>query len=229
MTAPRGTPDARALAHTVTGVILAGGLATRYGGTPKGLERVAGRRIIDRVAGALRGACDDLLLVANDPAATSWLPGVRCVPDVLPGLGSLGGIHAALAHAGAAVVVVAWDMPFVTTPLIADLRALGSAPDVDAAVPESDSKRGLEPMCAYYDARCLAPIERRLAAGDRRVIAFYDDVRVALLGVEAVARHGDPARLFMNVNTPDDLALAEARFAEAYAPTTDGGRDRQEA
>ena len=229
MIAPGGTSDARGAARPVTGVILAGGLATRYGGTAKGLERVAGRRIIDRVAVALRGACDDLMLVANDPSAASWLPGVRCVADVLPGLGSLGGIHAALSHARGPVLVVAWDMPFVTTPLLADLRALGTAPGVDAAVPESDSKRGLEPMCAYYDVRCLAPIERRLAAGDRRVIAFYDDVRVALLGVEAVARHGDPARLFMNVNTPDDLALAEARFAEAYVPTTDGGRDRQEA
>lgn len=230
MIAPHDVADARAAAvTTVTGVILAGGRATRYGGTAKGLERVAGRRIIDRVADALRAVCDDLLLVANDPDASSWLPGVRCAPDVLPGLGSLGGIHAALAHARGPVLVVAWDMPFVTAPLLADLRALGTAPGVDAAVPESDSKRGVEPMCAYYGAACLAPIERRLAEGDRRVIAFYGDVRVALLGVEAVARHGDPARLFMNVNTPDDLALAEARFAEAYVSTTDGGRDRQEA
>jgi hypothetical protein len=61
------------------------------------------------------------------------------------------------------------------------------------------------------------------------VVGFYEDVRVARLEADRVARHGDPSRIFMNVNTPDDLALAESFLAEAHAPTADGGRDRQEA
>jgi molybdopterin-guanine dinucleotide biosynthesis protein A len=210
------------------GAILAGGLATRYGGTRKGLERVGGERIIDRVAGALRDVCEGLLLVANDPTADEWLRGVRRVADVMTGQGSLGGIHAALSHAGAPVLLVAWDMPFVPPSLLADLATLGAS-GADAAVPESDSRRGLEPLCAYYASTCLAPVERRLAAGDRRVVGFYDEVRLARLPAERVARHGDPSRIFMNVNTPDDLALAEAFVAEANGATADGGRDRPEA
>jgi len=206
----------------VTGVILAGGEASRYGGLPKGLECVRGRRIIDRVVDALRETTDDLLLIANSPEAAGWLPGVRCAADVRAGAGSLGGIHAALVHAGGPAVVVAWDMPFVPAGLVAALRDAGR--NADAAVPESGSKRGVEPLCAYYTPACVAPIERRLDAGDRRVVAFYDDVDVRRLGVAAVARFGDPSLLFMNVNTPDELA-----FAEAHAPTTDGGRHRQEA
>lgn len=204
-----------------TGVILAGGLATRYGGQPKGLERVAGRRVIDRVAGVLAATTDDLLLIANDPAAAAWLPGVRVAADVRPGCGSLGGIHAALVHAGGAVLVVAWDMPFVPAPLLSELRRLGAGADV--AVPESGSRRGVEPLCAYYGPACVAPIERRLDADDRRVIGFYDDVRVARLEADEVQRYGDPARLFMNVNSPDELALAER-----YASTPNGGDRRQE-
>lgn len=210
------------------GVILAGGLATRYGGTPKGLERVGGERIVDRVAGALREVCDELLLVANDATADEWLRDVRRASDVIAGQGSLGGIHAALAHARAPVLVVAWDMPFVPASLLAELADLGGT-GVDAAVPESDSRRGLEPLCAYYASACLAPVERRLAAGDRRVVGFYDDIRLSRLPAERVARHGDPSRIFMNVNSPNDLALAESFLAEANAPTTDGGRDRPEA
>jgi molybdopterin-guanine dinucleotide biosynthesis protein A len=205
-------------------VILAGGQATRYGGAPKGLERVAGARIIDRVADALRAASDDLLLVANDAQAPSWLPGVRTVTDVYPGLGALGGIHTALVHAGGAVLVVAWDMPFPAPALLAALRRTAEEGGADAAVPESDSKRGLEPLCAYYGPACLAAVERRIAAGDRRVVAFYDDVRLARIPAAEVLRHGDPAIIFMNVNTPDDLARAEA-----HATATDGRRDRQEA
>lgn len=192
-----------------TGVILAGGGATRYGGRPKGLERVDGRRIIDRVATALQGASDDLLLIANDPAAADWMPGIPTAGDVLVDVGSVAGIHAALVHAGSPVLLVAWDMPFVPTELLIQLRQQAEAQGSDVAIPESSSRRGVEPMCAYYGSRCRAAIERAIARGDRRVVAWFDDVRVDRLSAEDVSRFGDPERLFLNVNTPEDLQLAE--------------------
>jgi molybdopterin-guanine dinucleotide biosynthesis protein A len=189
---------------------------------PKGLERVGGRRIIDRVRDALADACDDLLLIANDPAAEAWLPGVRRASDVRPGLGSLGGIHAALVHAGGPVLIVAWDMPFVPSGLLEALRTAGTSADV--VVPESGSRRGLEPLCAYYGPGCIAAIERRLDADDRRVIGFFADVRVTRLDASVVAGFGDPSIIFMNVNTPDELGMAEE-----HASAPDGRGDRQEA
>jgi molybdopterin-guanine dinucleotide biosynthesis protein A len=205
----------------VTGVILAGGQATRYGGRAKGLERVGGRRIIDRVADALRAVSDDLLLIANDAAAAQWLPGVRTASDVRPGLGSLGGIYSALVRAGTPVLVLAWDMPFVPVGLLSALRHFGEE-GRPFAVPTSGSRRGVEPLCAYYGLECARAIERRLDAGDLRVVSFFDEVAE---GARVDARaFGDPALMFMNVNTPDDLLLAER-----HASTTDGGRRRQEA
>ena len=198
-----------------TGVILAGGQSSRYGGRPKGLERVHGSRVIDRVAGVLAAETDSLLLIANDLDAASWLPGVRVESDVRPGIGSLGGIHAALVHARTPVIVVAWDMPFVPPGLIAELRARGA--DADVVAPESgSSRRGLEPLCAFYSQACVAPIEHALDADDRRVVGFFEQVRVARVPAEDVRRFGDPERLFMNVNTPGELALAEQ-----YASTAD--------
>ena len=205
-----------------TGVILAGGRATRYGGRPKGLEYVGGKRIIDRVADALAPLTPDILLIANDPGSASWMPDVPQATDVRPGLGSLGGIHAALVRAGGPVLVVAWDMPFVPTALLLELLQAGA--DADAAVPESGSRRGVEPLCGYYSPTCVGAIERRLDADDRRAIGFFDDVRVARIPYDVVARHGDPAMIFMNVNTPDDLGLAEA-----YATTADGCGNRPKA
>lgn len=209
-----------------TGVILAGGGATRFGGLPKGLELVGGRRIIDRVADALRDATDELLVVANDARAPDWLPGVRVAGDLRPGEGSLGGLHAALAHARGAVIVVAWDMPFVSAALLRRLRALGES-GFDAALPESGSRRGLEPMCAWYAPPCLDAITAALDRGDRRVIAFFDAVRVARLGADAVATFGDPATLFLNVNTAQELDTAErcarALTDDAAATQRNGG------
>jgi molybdopterin-guanine dinucleotide biosynthesis protein A len=187
-------------AERLTGVVLAGGRARRFGGQPKGLELVCGVRIIDRVVAALRAGADDLLLVANDPAAASWLPGVRTVSDVRPGYGSLGGVYSALIHAGTPVIVVAWDMPFVTSSLLAPFRSS----DADVVVYESRSPRGVEPLCALYRPSCVAPIEQQIDAGDLRVVGFFDRVRVTRLAPPA-----DPDVAFMNVNTPSDLALAE--------------------
>lgn len=188
------------------GVILAGGGATRYGGRPKGLERVGGTRIIDRVVAALRPVTDDLLLIANDADAGSWLPGVRVRSDVRPGEGALGGLHAALAHAADDILLVAWDMPFVPSVLLEALRRRGERGEADLVVPSSDgSRRGVEPLCAWYGAACLPSVTAALEAGDRRVIAFHDAVRAERMPLEEVQRYGDPAVLFANVNTPEDL------------------------
>jgi len=192
-----------------TGVILAGGGATRFGGAPKGLELIGEQRIIDRVANALRLVTDDLLVIANAPAAATWLPGVRTERDVRTGAGALGGLHAALSHAKTDIVLVAWDMPFVSAALLGEMRDCGAREAADAVLPASDSSgRGVEPLCGWYSARCLPAIEASLARDDLRVVGFHRDVRVVTLPADRVRAFGDPARLFSNVNTPADLEAA---------------------
>jgi len=192
----------------VRGAVLAGGGATRFGGRPKGLEVVGGERILDRLVRTFTDALGEPpLLVANDPAAAGWHPGLRVTADVRPGLGALGGILTAVAVAPAPVVCVAWDMPFVTTALVRSLAdGLKSA---DVAIPASDGRRGLEPLCAAYGPACGPAIERSVAAGDLRAIGFHPAVRVHIIPLEDVRPLGDPAELFFNVNTADELAAAE--------------------
>jgi len=164
------------------GAILAGGRASRFGGGPKGLQLVGGRRIVDRVAAALGEVADELLVVTSADDDAAWIAGVRVVRDVVPEVGSLGGVHAALAHArGADVLVVAWDMPFVDAGLLAALRARGEAGDAEAVLPRSGARLGGEPLCAWYAARSLATAERLVAAGERRAGAVASAVRVAWL------------------------------------------------
>ena len=193
----------------VAGAILAGGGATRFDAKPKGLEQVGGVRILDRLVDVFVEALGHRpLLVANATDAPAWRPDLRVAADVRPGLGSRGGIYPAVIEAPAPVVCVAWDMPFVTPTLIRTL-AVGLA-DWDAFVPESNGPRGLEPLCAGYGPACEPAIAAALAAGDLRAIGFHGAVRVGRLPLEAVRRLGDPARLFFNVNTADDLARADA-------------------
>ena len=159
------------------------------------------------MVGALERATGQLpVLIANAPEAAAWRPGLAVASDLLPGHGSLGGILTAVETLGTALCV-AWDMPFVPAELLAALAGLLAG--ADAAVPESDSRRGLEPLCAAYGPACGPAIRAAVARGDVRAIGFHADVRVARLPRAAVLQYGDPAVLFFNVNSPNDLARAE--------------------
>lgn len=204
-------PDRLTVPAPIRPVILAGGLASRFGGAPKGLERVGGERIIDRLRAAMCEAFGmEPLLVANQPDAADWIPGVRVVPDVRAGLGALGGLYTAVVEGPAPVVACAWDMPFVPAALLRRLAA--GLDDADVVVPRSGGPRGVEPLCAAYGPACRGAIERALREQDLRAIGFHRFVRAAVLPLEEVRAFGDPSELFFNVNTADDLAAAEATW-----------------
>src|SRR5947199_3348696 len=91
-----GSPAAGGL--TLRGAVLAGGAARRYGGRPKGLVELGGRRILDRVVDAVSGVTGaPPLLVANAPDGPVWRPDLHTVPHVRPGWGSPGGLSQAVA------------------------------------------------------------------------------------------------------------------------------------
>jgi molybdopterin-guanine dinucleotide biosynthesis protein A len=207
----------------VLGAILAGGGATRFGGKPKGLEVVGGERILDRLVRVMTAAFDGPpLLVANLPEAGGWRPDLRVVPDVRPGLGSLGGIYTAVVETPAPVVCVAWDMPFVPEAL---LRRLADGLLVhDAFLPQSGGRRGVEPLCAAYGPVCREAIARSLEEGDLRAIAFHGRIGVGILPLSEVASFGDPELLFFNVNTADDLALTDGMWRRRESSPSSGGR-----
>jgi molybdopterin-guanine dinucleotide biosynthesis protein A len=192
----------------VRGAILAGGGATRFGGKPKGLELIGGERILDRLVRVMTAALDQPpLLVANAPEASAWRPDLHTVPDIRPGLGALGGIYTAVIESPAPVVCVAWDMPFVSESLIQALAA--GLEHADAVLPQSDGRRGVEPLCAAYGPACAEAIAASLEAGELRAIGFHDRIRVGILPLEQVRTLADPELLFFNVNTADDLAKAD--------------------
>jgi molybdopterin-guanine dinucleotide biosynthesis protein A len=119
-------------------------------------------------------------------------------------------------------------MPFVSSGLLAAL-AQGLA-DADACLPQSGGRRGIEPLCAAYGPACRTAIERALDEGDLRAIGFHRHIRIGILPFEQVCGFGDPATLFLNVNTPDELAQAEAAWQRrGSSPSSDGrtpGRPR---
>jgi molybdopterin-guanine dinucleotide biosynthesis protein A len=197
--------------RSVLGVVTAGGTSSRYG-MPKALAEVGGRRVVDRATAALRTAlgAEDVVAIINDPELARAV-GLPCRGDVLRGIGPLAGVHAALLwareRADAGVLIVGCDMPFLEPALLQELvrRRHGC----DAVVPESEGRRGIEPLCAYYGTACIAAIEAAVTRNDTRMIGFLDDVRTRRVPLSVVRSFGDPTHIFLNVNTPHDRAVAD--------------------
>ena len=190
----------------ITGVIQAGGRSTRMGGEPKALLELGGKRIVERVVDALAAVLDDLLVVTNTPERYAFLH-LPMVADRYPDGGALGGIFTGLAAAsGEAAFTVACDMPFVHPDVVR--LVVARAGEADVVIPRTDGQ--YETMHALYAKACLAPMESRLRAGHLKIVGFFPDVRVVEIAEAEVARHRAPGVVFMNVNTPEELARARA-------------------
>lgn len=188
---------------TTSGAILAGGQARRFAGRDKSALLVEGRTILARQLEALAPVAESIVIVGPTRVPEPFRA-TRALPDLFPGRGPVGGLFTALSQAPTThVVVLACDMPFVTTAL---LRALVEAcAGHDAAVPFVQGR--WHPLCACYHARCAALAARHVADDRLRMMDLLAGLDVARLDDEALAPLGDPRRLLANVNTFDDYRL----------------------
>jgi molybdenum cofactor guanylyltransferase len=191
-------------------VILAGGHGSRLGGVNKALLEVGGDRIVDRALRAVRPLVEDVTLVVNDDALASL--NLPLFQDPEPHAGVLPALLTGLMASPADLcLVIACDMPFISSPLAAYLFDVCENREV--CMPHTDGRP--EPMFAVYRRDpCIRAINETLARGQMRMIAFLDELRVADID-ESVLREHDPELLsFFNVNEPSDLARAQEIAAE---------------
>lgn len=196
------------------GVIVAGGRATRMGGGDKCLRPVAGRPLLAHVIDRLAPQVAGLALNANgDPARFAGL-GLPVLPDGVAGFpgplaGVLAGLDWAAAQGAPAVVTAAGDTPFLPPDLVARLRAAaGPSGLAVAASPDEGGRLRRHPLFGLWPVALRADLRAALAAGQRRAGLWAERQGAGLAVFES--RPFDP---FFNVNTPGDLAAAEALAA----------------
>ena len=202
------------------GVILAGGQATRMGGGDKGLLRIGGKTLLDRVIDRLEPQVAACALNANGDASRFAGYDLPVIADSIDGFaGPLAGVLAGLdwaADQGAdSIVTVAADTPFFPCDLVPRLllaaddmaQPLVLAATKGAAKTKSKSKSGLirHPTFGLWPVALRDDLRRFVSDGGAKVVIWTEqhDGREALFPTDA----GDP---FFNVNTPEDLAKAEA-------------------
>jgi len=171
-------------------------------------------RVIDRLRAGLaaRAPQAEIIVITNRPDDYRFL-GAPLFGDPLPGEGPLGGLLAALQAARSPLAaVVACDMPFLNASLLLTQRDLLLTSAADVVIPRSE--QGLEPLHAVYRAgACLPAVRAALASGQRRMTAWFEQVRVREMSL-AETRAADPGGLsFVNVNSPEEFAWAEQEAA----------------
>jgi molybdopterin-guanine dinucleotide biosynthesis protein A len=195
----------------VTGVVLAGGRASRMGGRDKAFAAVGGEPIAVRTLRLFRELFPQVIVATNRPDRYQPL-GVDTVDDAFPGCGPLAGIHAAM-HVAAHphVFVAACDMPGLDAGVIRFL--LGRIGDADAVVPRWD--HDIEPLHAVYAVRLLPRIEEALRAGRHAMRDFLPRIRVDYVAEEELRSIRGSAESMLNVNTPEELAAVGGSLEDA--------------
>jgi molybdopterin-guanine dinucleotide biosynthesis protein A len=186
--------------------ISAGGKSSRMG-TDKAFVNILGKplieHMIERVADVGQ---EETILITNRLADYAHLT-LPMYKDVLRDKGSLGGIYSAIHHSTHPyTLVLACDMPFVSTDLLRYMAALRAGDQYDVIVPRVDGYP--EGLHALYSHDCLEPIRKRLDANELKVISFYDDVRVRYIDEEEYRTFNEKGLAFYNVNTPQELKQA---------------------
>ena len=191
----------------LTLAIIAGGQSRRMG-RDKAFVELAGKPLIQHVIdNSAELGQSETLLITNRPADYDHL-GLPMHRDALPDKGSLGGIYTALLKSKSEfTLVLACDMPFVNRVLLRFMIALIND-DIDIVVPRvAGYPQGLH---AIYRKTCIAPIRDQLAANRLKIIRFYDQMRVRYIDEPEYAPYDPDGRCFTNLNTPAELAEAEA-------------------
>jgi molybdopterin-guanine dinucleotide biosynthesis protein A len=188
-------------------VVLAGGGGRRLGGVDKGALVVAGQSLLDRVLLAGVGARRTVVVGDRRPAVRE----VDWVREDPPGGGPLAALDAGLAALAAPapdpagiVVVLATDLPHLTSADVDRLRAALAAGRACDAAAFIDAGGRAQPLAAAYR---IAPIRDALAGvgpvPGKAVKLVFNQLAVVTVPDLGAAEDCD---------TPDQLAAARAHF-----------------
>jgi molybdopterin-guanine dinucleotide biosynthesis protein A len=205
------------------GWVLAGGRSLRMG-RDKAAVVLAGRPLLEHMLDKLRVL--GLRARVAGLRAPVVNPGAEVLQDAHPDCGPLSGMETALRKSETALVlVVGVDLPLLETEFLAWMLERAATTGAMATVPRVGGK--LQPLCAVYRRELLDGVTGALEAGDYKVtmalehaaggrldygrMDCFDAERIAATGAWRSTRAVH--RQFMNCNTPEELAVAEALLA----------------
>ena len=193
----------------ITGVVLAGGRATRWDGRDKGLIQVSGRPMISHVLDALAPQVGQVIINANRNLDEYRAFGLPVVTDASRDfLGPLAGIASGLAAARTEwVAITPCDSPLLAADCVGRLvSACEDDARTDIAVAH-DGER-IQPVFALIRRGLLEDLDAYLESGGRKIDRWYGQQRMQLVDFS------DNLDNFLNINRREDRDMLEARMKQ---------------
>ena len=193
--------------HDITGVILAGGRASRMGGEDKGLVNFSGRPLIEHVLERLSPQVDAIIINANRNLER-YRTYATVVADSMDGYaGPLAGMLAAMNTADSGyILTVPCDSPFLPTDLAP--RLLHHLPPERPAIAVAHDGVRMQPVFALIDCRLRQSLYDYLHAGERKIDLWYHQHDVTTVD------YSDQPDTFININRPEELSSEAHRIQE---------------
>jgi len=187
--------------------IQAGGKSSRMG-QDKAVLELGGLSMIQRVVLQVSELADDVFVVSNEPQGLQNL-GFPIFADLLPVRGALSGFYTAFASAKTEfVAMLACDMPFASNAIFARCFEIMIETGVDVVMPKSGDAL-FEPLHAIYRCEpCKQAVLKAVNQGQRRLISWLEDVKVAYLEFDECKRLDSSGLAFFNLNNRDDFEKA---------------------
>ena len=188
----------------VTALVLAGGQARRMGGQDKGLVELQGKPMIQHIVEQISSQCGALVINANRNHEQYEKPGYPVISDELedyqgPLAGMLAGLKAVQTRW---MITLPTDGPFVESNYVEKMTGAIESSGNQIAVAQGQDR--LQPVYVLLDRNLAPKLEDYLANGERKIDRWYDTV-----GYTSVP-WPDTSKMFINVNSPDDLDAAES-------------------
>ena len=175
--------------------ILAGGKSSRMG-TDKALLEYEGKSFVEKLCDELNSFEEKIVARGNrsDIEGVYW----SIIPDIYTERGPIGGLHAVLSTCNSeAMFCVSCDTPFLELHLARKLcEHIRDGVDAVIAVTADGRKH---PLCGVYCKTMLPVIEEQILAGNHRLMASLDKVRV-----EYVSLSPQDSLQLKNINTPEE-------------------------
>jgi len=185
--------------------VLAGGRASRLGGD-KANAVLAGNSLLGRALASLEAAGLEAFVVSKRDRPVE-VEGVEVVIEEDEPQHALAGIATAIRQAGdRQVIVLACDLPLLPVEYLEWLATRDGGTLIPCPGGEA------QPLAARYSPADLGPIEAALAR-EAPVRQAAAGLGATLISDAELARFGDPAVTFFNVNTPEDLLRADELLA----------------
>lgn len=187
------------------GLILAGGRSTRMGGRDKAQVTLGGQTLLTHAVTRLAPQVAALAISSNAPPEHFAAWGLPVLPDLIAGFaGPLAGIHAGLVrYPHAELLAVAVDLPLLPADLVSRLR---DGVDPQRCAYASDGTR--HALALLFPPGMAPVVQDYLERGGRNLRDFLAAHGTAV----PFTRPGDRG-LFMNLNTPEELAAAEQELS----------------